>query len=146
MFPLQINFNLILLLLLELLMAATVIISARSSEESCKKKKVGLPQLPPHVPELGLAAGGWGSHECEGTGMGWESCWLSLGAKVQPHCLPSVLLLRHCLQDCHWKTNSAKMLVSCNCSDWTCPRASGNVCPCIAPPDRRAPTLRLLEV
>lgn len=57
MFPLQINFNLILLLLLELLMAATVIISARSSEESCKKKKVGLPQLPPHVPELGLAAG-----------------------------------------------------------------------------------------
>lgn len=68
MFPLQINFNLILLLLLELLMAATVIISARSSEESCKKKKVGLPQLPPYVPELGLAAGG---HECEGTGMGW---------------------------------------------------------------------------
>lgn len=43
MFPVQINFNLILLLLLELLMAATVIISARSSEEPCKKKKVGLP-------------------------------------------------------------------------------------------------------
>lgn len=42
-------------------MAATVIISARSSEESCKKKKVGLPQLPPHVPELGLAAGGGGA-------------------------------------------------------------------------------------
>lgn len=67
MFPLQINFNLILLLLLELLMAATVIISARSSEEPCKKKKVGLPQLPPHAPEVGLDAGG---HVWEGTGSG----------------------------------------------------------------------------
>lgn len=66
-FPLQINFNLILLLLLELLMAATVIISARSSEESCKKKKVGLPKLPPHALELGLARG---DHEWEGTGIG----------------------------------------------------------------------------
>lgn len=81
MLPLQINFNLILLLLLELLMAATVIISARSSEEPCKKKKVGLPQLPAHAPELALDG-------CEGTVGLLRDCESSLGRRWYSHIPP----------------------------------------------------------